>query len=433
MFYSRCFIQAILILLVSITAAYAAKAHIVINHAQNDAIYKIDEKITWTISAKNISSDDLKNAAYTIKRGGLEILKKGQFDLNSERTLDIILDKPGSLLLSVHVPIKGKSRPYIKRSGALVDPDNITESLPKPNDFDAFWQKKIDEQNKIPMNPRLTAENTPRKDVDSWTITLDTIGGQKIQGRFSRPKKTGKYPALVIFQWAGVYGLNPHWSIHQAGEGFIVLNVMAHDIPINKDKSFYQDLSKGALRNYTHIGNNDRESSYFLRMCLASSRAIDYMSQRDDWDGIHILATGNSQGGYQAMVAAGLNKKVTGIMVSIPAGCDHTSFKAHRSIGWPYWMRGDTDNKDKLFTSRYFDAVNFSHNIRCPVLIGFGMGDITSPVEGILTAIHAMQGPVVTDITPNREHNTGPFKHYNSTIKLWRNSVRKSGLIPIKK
>ena len=38
-----------------------------------------------------------------------------------------------------------------------------------------------------------------------------------------------------------------------------------------------------------------------------TARAVEYLSERPDWDGRTIVVTGGSQGGLQALVAAGLD------------------------------------------------------------------------------------------------------------------------------
>ena len=119
----------------------------------------------------------------------------------------------------------------------------------------------------------------------------------------------GKFPALLIVQWAGVYGLDKWWATLPASEGFLVLNISAHDLPIDEQPEFYKAQSDGPLKNYTAIGKDDREKNYFLRMYLSAYRAADYLTQRPDWDGHNLVVTGTSQGGLQTIMLAGLHPK----------------------------------------------------------------------------------------------------------------------------
>jgi cephalosporin-C deacetylase-like acetyl esterase len=88
----------------------------------------------------------------------------------------------------------------------------------------------------------------------------------------------------------------------------------SHDLPPNQ--------ATGVRSDYYAIGNTDRETSYFLNTYLRDSRAIDYIAGRPDWDGKTIVVMGTSMGGQQSLVTAGLNPKVTAVIVNEPAGAD---------------------------------------------------------------------------------------------------------------
>ena len=177
---------------------------------------------------------------------------------------------------------------------------------------------------------------------------MDGFRGTKIHGQLVRPKREGKFPALLIVQWAGVYGLDKWWATLPAGEGFIVLNISAHDLPIDEQPEFYKAQSDGPLKNYTAIGKDDREKNYFLRMYLSAYRAADYLTQRPDWDGRNLVVTGTSQGGLQTIMMAGLHPKVTAAMANVPAGCDQSGILVGNACGWPalaMWLKGEEQKR----------------------------------------------------------------------------------------
>src|SRR5690606_13518415 len=95
---------------------------------------------------------------------------------------------------------------------------------------------------------------------------MDNIQGTKIHGQMAKPAKGEKLPALLIVQWAGVYPLQKDWITWKAKNGWLVLNINAHDLPIDNDEQFYKDQSQNELKNYASIGNESRDESYFLRM-----------------------------------------------------------------------------------------------------------------------------------------------------------------------
>ena len=75
--------------------------------------------------------------------------------------------------------------------------------------------------------------------------------------------------------------------------------------PLTSPQQFYTDQAAGPLKDYPAIDNDDRETSYFLRMYLSCFRAVQYLAERTDWDGHTLVVAGGSQGGLQSIVTAG--------------------------------------------------------------------------------------------------------------------------------
>jgi cephalosporin-C deacetylase-like acetyl esterase len=236
------------------------------------------------------------------------------------------------------------------------------------------------------------------------TFVLDGLAS-KAQGYVARPMREGKYPALVLLQYAGVYALNARSVAERAAEGWLVIDVDAHD-------KLPSDPSGNAPRNYPVVGNTDRETSYFLNMYLRDSRALDYLMTRPDWDGGTIVLMGTSMGGQQALVLAGLRpEKITAVLACVPSGADTNGDLHGRKAGYPNWP---SDDPDVMRTALYFDPVNFASRIKAPVLAAMGFIDTTSPPAGIWTALNQISVakeplPMIesehNNLTPRKEQN----------------------------
>ncbi len=427
-------VRVLLLTVVSATAFAGTDITLVPN--KPDATYQTSEDIVWLVQLRGDQASSFTNATYVFKKGGGTVIGQGTVDFQSNRAvIHTSLAEPGTVLAEVNATNSGHQT-IQALAGAAIAPARIPVSSPCPEDFDAFWNTKLAELATVPENPVLQSEPSGKTNVAYWKITLDNIRGTHIRGQLARPAAGQRFPALLMVQSAGVYPLHQSWATDRAAEGWLVLNIMAHDLPINEPQSFYDDLNQHALKNYTAIGNDDREQSYFLRMFLACYRAVDYLSERPDWDGKTLVVTGSSQGGLQSFVAAGLNHKVTAVLALVPAGCDNTGGMLGRKPGWPYWVdHGYGHDKEKLLdTSRYFDGVNFAARIKCPSLIGLGLIDTTAAPSGIFAAINQIQMPKEVVAMPDANHHgdnktQAPF---TSRSTVWRKALLNGMPAPLK-
>jgi cephalosporin-C deacetylase len=369
-----------------------------------DGVYQAGETVHWKVDW----TGDLAapSASFKVLRGGLTAEAQGTLRFtNGIAGLETRFDFPGTVLVEVEWK-SDDAKPQRVTGGAVASPERIPLSAPVPADFDDFWNAKLKELAVVPANPRLQSAESGKPDVAYWKIAMDNIRGSRIRGQLARPSGGDKLPALLIVQWAGVYPLERHWATDRAAKGWLVLNIEAHDLPIDEPQQFYRDQSAGPLRNYPAIGNDDRDRSYFLRMYLSCYRAAQYLTERPDWDGKTLAVMGDSQGGMQTLVTAGFHPKITAALALVPAGCDMLGPGVGRKGGWPQWY-DSVWGKDALnvrAASRYYDAANFATRIKCPVLVGLGLLDETCPPAGVLAAVNQIQSAKEVVILPTSGH-----------------------------
>jgi cephalosporin-C deacetylase len=413
-FVNRFFPTAVLL----ICAAQGFAQEITVNAAKPGGIYGVGEKIVWRVGVKGDGAANIQKIGYVLKKGHLTEMDRGELTLKDNAAeLETKLDEPGTILAEFTAAVPDKAA--IKNlAGAVIEPAKIQPSAAPPADFDAFWKAKVAELSAIPANPVLEAGQSGNAAVDYWKIKLDNIRGSKIQGQLARPKAGDKLPALLIVQWAGVYPLAKDWATSRAREGWLTLNINAHDLPIDAPAEFYKEKQQAELKNYPAIGNDDREQSYFLRMYLSCYRAAEYLSSRPDWDGKTLVVMGSSQGGLQSIMTGGLHPKVTALLANVPAGCDHTGQLIGRQGGWPMWYY-QTQGKDKnkvIETSKYFDVVNFARNVKCPALISVGLIDTTCPPPGVIAAFNQIKTPkelLVMELSDHKGRNNSQAAFYS--------------------
>jgi cephalosporin-C deacetylase-like acetyl esterase len=316
--------------------------------------------------------------------------------------------------------------------GAAIEPQKLRPAMERPSDFDSFWQRKLHALAAIPVNPVLTPGDGGKDGVDYATIVMDTTDGAHIHGQIARPAGKAKLPGLVIFQWAGgPYPLQKEWVTSRAAQGWLALNIEPHDVLPDQPQSYYDDLP-AELKSYQKIGLKDRDKSYFLRMYLSDYRAIEYLASRPDWDGKTPVVMGTSMGGQQSLCAAGLNHRVTALIVNEPSGADSNGQMLGRLTGYPNWP---SDAAAAMHAALYFETVDCARDIRAPSLVAMGFIDPVAPPSGIWTAFNQIKAPKeaapMVDSPHNSQATPAQQRPYVERAEQWLEALRTSGKPPL--
>jgi len=381
---TRAPLLAALVLCVFARADESAGPHYVPFHSSG--IYALGETAGWNVTLPWNSP----TVSYVIRKNNLAEIGRGTLTPGSPAKIEAKLDEPGMVFVEVTENTPG-AKP--RALGAAVAPEKIGPAIPRPADFDAFWAAKIKALRKVPAKPELTEKPSEKDGVDFAILKMNHVEGRHVWGQVAKPhdgthKK--KYPGLVLLQWAGgPYPLQKAWAVDRAAEGWLTVNIEAHDVMPDQPQVYY-DALPAELKSYNSIETRNRDKNYFLYMYLADIRAIDYLASRPDWDGKTLVVMGTSMGGQQSLCAAGLHPKVTAMLVNVPAGGDANGNAHGRKIGYPFW---DVNDPQVMKTAEYFDTVNCASRIKVPSLVSMGFIDTVTPPVGIWAAFNQIQGP----------------------------------------
>jgi cephalosporin-C deacetylase-like acetyl esterase len=367
-------------------------------------VYALGEKVGWTAALPPGAAAPAGGYTCTVRKNNLDVIQSGRLDLAAGRaTIEVAPDEPAMVFVEVSPAAGGDPRSV---AGAAVAPEKLQPSVPRPADFDAFWAAKLQLLHAVPADPVLTPGDSGRAGVEYATIRLNNVGGAHVYGQLAKPAREGKFPAMLILQWASPpYPLQKAWVTDRAAEGWLALNIEPHDVPGDLPPAFYAALPQ-LIKNYQTIGDTDRDRNYFLSMYLGDYRAVDYLASRPDWDGRILVLTGTSMGGQQSLCVAGLHPQVTHVLVLEPAGCDANGSLHGRAAGYPYWKPGDPR---VMNTALYFDPVNFTSRIKATCLVAMGFVDDVAPPVGVWIAFNQIPGPkeaVPLIDSPHNNHAT---------------------------
>jgi cephalosporin-C deacetylase len=422
MLMARTLARTFTVLVFALLAAASHAADFTLAPLNPGGIYKLGESAGWTVSP---SGAPVGGYTYELRKNNLDVLKSGTLDLSATSVIDVRLNEPAMLFLEIKGPA-AEAKPTV--AGAAVAPEKLQPSIPKPRDFDRFWAEKIARLQQTPMNVELTPKDSGRPDVEYYILKMDHLDGKHIYGQLARPKRTGKFPGIAIFQWASPpYPLQREWVTDRAAEGYLAVNIEPHDVLPDQPKEYYDALPE-ELKKYNTIERENRDKNYFLQMYLADYRAVEYLASRPDWDGKTLVANGTSMGGQQSLCVAGLNPKVTHVIVHVSAGADANGPLHGRASGYPNWP---SDNPKIMETAQYFDTVNCAMNVKVPTLISMGFVDTVSPPVGIFTVFNQIKAhkeavPMV-DAPHNHQATAEQQAPYTQRSAEWLRTIAAGG------
>ncbi len=193
--------------------------------------------------------------------------------------------------------------------------------------------------------------------------------------------------------------------MRKKGKGTLSFDLNAHGMLNGQPQEYYDDLQNGELKNYWEIGAENREQNYFLGMYLRLQRTLDFLCSQPEWDGKRILVIGESQGGGQALAAAGLDHRVSAAVATVPAMCDFGRKLDGETGGWPNPFSFQKDKEKMLQIFPYFDAAHLLKGSKATLVTEIGFIDYTCPSSAIFAAINQNSGEKITLTTTYRGHH----------------------------
>lgn len=392
-------------------AEAAVKPRVVLTAATEraNAIYRQGETITFVL---RVTVDDRPveggEVAWSLTKDGLPMTGGGRATLQrGQATVTGVLGEPGFVQCKASYQAGDAKANAV--AGAGVSPLEIKPSLAAPADFDAFWAGQKKTLAAVPMNPRVTTVKAPSAGVAAADVQLDSVGAP-VSGYYAQPAGAmpKSLPAILTVHGAGVRSSSLSGAAGWARDGAIAMDINAHGLPNGQPADYYEKLAAGELKDYRARGRESRDTVYFRGMILRLIRAIDFLTSRSEWDGRTVVVFGSSQGGLQAIAAAGLDRRVTFFVAGVPAGNDHTGSLVNRIAGWPKFIpTGEKPSAAVLASVPYYDGVNFAARAKAPGFFTVGFIDTTCPPSSVYAAYNALT-------TPKDIYNDIPAGHTNS-------------------
>src|SRR5689334_23171569 len=137
-------------LLLATLAASAHAQQLVVKPYDPTGIYGLNKTVGWTITVAEGQQASAGAYSYVVKENGGRAIKNGSLDLTKPAMIETSLSSPGMVRVEIRPPA-GAMQTFGNMNtggngvvvlGAAVDPMKIQPVMPKPADFDAFWDAK---------------------------------------------------------------------------------------------------------------------------------------------------------------------------------------------------------------------------------------------------------------------------------------------------
>ena len=396
--------------------------NLTLKQTNESGVYKKGERIKVTLFSKKPCSDSID----------IQILKNFEFHSLHKKvkcTADslVIFEeescKPSSMIF------EASSKNESASIGLIVDPEKFEPVTKHPADFESFWEKEKSTLRAVAIKTQIKAVPGTEAGFQCFDVEINCTGPQPARGYFARPAsaKEKTLPIVVYFHAAGV---NASWCrsepdnairFARMGNGALSFDLNAHGMKNGQPDEYYNQLNEGDLKNYSNYRLDNLNDIYFRGMYLRIIRTLDFLTSQPEWDGKRILVIGESQGGGQALAAAGLDHRVTAVVATVPAMCDWGGFIIGRKDSWPYPYSSPCNKDQMLNTLPYFDVAHLLKGSKATLVTEIGLIDQSCLSTAVYAAINQAAGPKITFNVPYRAHHLTQEAYR----ELWLKSVSK--------
>ena len=403
-------------------SAISSGQNIFLKQSHESGIYQKGEIITVSALLKDLEVDSLSVSI----RKNYSVETQNQKVKYSGGQLEIFngaFNEPTSMIFEVRA--NGENAAI----GLVVDPEHFQPGTIRPKDFDKFWKNEKKKLRNLPMEIKTNPVENIEKGYICSNVEINCTGPKPAMGYFAKPEsaKSKSLPIVLFVRAAGVKGdwcqSKPRDALNYAkmGNGALAFDLNAHGMLNGQPQEYYDELEKGELKNYWEIGLENRDDFYFRGMYLRLIRTLDFLTRQPEWDGKRIIVIGESQGGGQALAAAGLDNRVTAAVATVPAMCDFGAALNNKIGGWPNPFGYKKDSYKLLATLPYFDTAHLLKTSKATIATEIGFIDITCPSVSIYAAVNQSKGEKIIYGVPYRGHQLYQ-KAYQQT---WENTVYK--------
>jgi cephalosporin-C deacetylase len=288
---------------------------------------------------------------------------------------------------------------------------------PKPEDFDAFWDRSLKEMEAIDPHLELVPASFQTPFAECFDMYFTGVGGARIHAKLLRPKNAPEpHPALLQFH--GYTGNAGDWfdKLGYVAAGF---TVAALDCRGQGGQSEDVGGVKGATMRGQIVRGLDGppEKLLFREIFLDTAQMARLVMAMPEVDPKRVGATGGSQGGGLTLACASLTPGIQFAAPVFPFLADYKRFwqmdlttEAYMEIK-TYFRQFDPlhEREEEIFTKLgYIDVQHLAPRIRAKVFMVTSLMDTVCPPSSQFAAYNKIASEKSLCVYPDFGHEFLP-------------------------
>ena len=290
---------------------------------------------------------------------------------------------------------------------------------PRPNDFDAFWDKSLKELDETKPNVEMIPVDVLGNiDAELFDLYFTGVGGARVYAKYLRPQKAPK-PGPAVLQFHGYSASSGDWSdkLNYVSQGFAVAALDCRGQGgLSEDNS--QVIGNTREGHLIRGLDGPPEKLLFRQIFLDTAQLARIVMAQPEVDPNRVGSMGGSQGGALALVCAALEPRIRKTASVFPFLSDYKRVwemdlakDAYNDLK-QYFRRFDPlhERSDEIFAKLgYIDIQHLVQRIKADVLMGITLMDNICPPSTQFAAFNKITSKKESLVYKDFGHEGLPF------------------------
>ena len=289
---------------------------------------------------------------------------------------------------------------------------------PKPSDFNAYWDKALEELNATDPKPRLLRSKviSPRN-AEAFDLWFVGVGGARIHAKYLRPLKAKNAPAILHFH--GYAGSSGDWfdKLSWVSQGYCIAAMDCRGQGgSSEDNARVQGTT---LRGHIVRGldDPDPQKMMYRSIFLDTVQLARVVMGLPEVDATRVGAMGGSQGGGLTLACAALEPRIKRAAPIYPFLCDYQRVwemdlakDAYNELREFFRAFDPRHERQKAIFTRlgYIDCQYLAPRIKSKILMLTGLMDTVCPPSTQFAAYNKIRSPKRMITYPDFSHEFLP-------------------------